>query len=89
MIQFKREKNVVEVRIEAMLSETVEYIFNHDCSDEQYAELLRRYFEMKLQEATRLLRKHAYIQGYEDGRWHGKRKREFCTGLNRPDMVGY
>lgn len=69
MIQFKRKDNRLEVLIDTNLG--VYYNLYWNCSDEQYALLLRDHLAEKMANKLEQIRREAYEQG-----WYDKRKRK-------------
>lgn len=79
MFTFKREGTQVKLSVEAKSSVAARwYEFNWNCSDDVYADLLVKAFELNLEEKMKQARKDAYAKGWADAK--AKRKRESWFG---------
>lgn len=53
--------------------------FKYTCNDPHFAYLLAAHFQKRLEEAIKQAHRDAYDQGYNDGRGHKKRKKNFLS----------
>ncbi len=81
-----RNRNVVGIQIETDLPYetgcTTLFNFSLNCSDTQYAELLKRYIDDRLRKAIVKTRREEYERGWRDARAKIKKQTDFNEALN-------
>lgn len=91
MITVDRDNKGVQILIDTDLpsddeSGEVEYIFRCNLTEAAGAELLRRYVQNRLASAIKRSHERAYEQGWTDHRKKARKKENFSTVIDSPEI---